>query len=496
MCVPEAGISGSKRHIYCCSLFCSTLPRNNNMAQPTSAARPKRAGEEFARAHENTSKKPRFDYRNPSTLAADAPEDDIILDADVIGKSGAQTKRNAVNIDGYESDSDNDNFNARAADRERRKNEDGGANGKQSKDEEEDDMFADVEEGLQGTGDCDDDEELGREGKKRKKDVRFLDQSDIEGQVMNSKSGGHVSADILLNQRGKKREQSVESSSESGSDEERDLLPEEMEADLAAEIGAGGKKKHAPKLDAFNLKGEEEEGRYDESGNFVRKAQDPDAVNDSWLEGLNKKDMKRAREAQEKRDGERRRKAAEDDATLTSDVLSTLIALLETGETPLEALQRLEKGKPKETKVPKWKQKKQKDKMDVDQPATNGHGAAVDAVETARRKVVEAITGAADALYSREQHEIYDAEREVLMRQYKRETGEDWQPAAEAGASGDLNGLAQWEYRWSDARDSGENHGPYDGQTMKAWNRAGYFGEGVEFRRVGEDGWSRVLDVS
>ncbi|KAK5121925.1 hypothetical protein LTR85_004497 [Meristemomyces frigidus] len=467
------------------------------MAHPSSAARPKRAGEDFARSHENTSKKPRFDYRNPSTLAADAPEDDIILDADVIGKSGPQTKRNAVNIDGYESDSDNDNFNARAEERERRKKDDGGATGKKSVDEEEDDMFADMEEAEQGTADGDDDEELGREGKKRKKDVRFLEPSDIEGQVMNSKSGGHVASDLLVNQRGKQREQSVESSSESGSDEERDLLPEEMEDDLAAEIGAGGKKRHAPKLDAFNLKQEEEDGRFDESGNFVRKAMDPDAVNDSWLEGLNKKDMKKAREAQERRDDERRRKAAADDATLTSDLLSALISQLDTGETPLEALQRLEKGKPKETKVPKWKQKKQNDKMDIDTPAANGNGTAADPAETARRKAVEAITGAADALYSREQHEIYDAEREVLMRQYKRETGEDWQPSVAAGAAEgvDANGSTQWEYRWSDARDGGDSHGPYDGVTMKAWNEAGYFGEGVEFRRIGGD-WSRVLDAS
>lgn len=465
------------------------------MAQPTSAARPKRSGEDFARVYENTSKKPRFDYRNPSTLAADAPEDDIILDADVIGKSGPQTKRNAVNIDGYESDSDNDNFNARAAERERRKDQNGGS---KSKDEEDDDMFADLEEDVQGTNDGDEDEELGREGKKRKKDVRFLEPSDIEGQVMNSKSGGHVSSDLLLNQKSKKREQSVESSSESGGDEERDLLPEEMEDDLAAEIGAGGKKKHAPKLDAFNLKDEEEDGRFDESGNYVRKAVDPDAVNDSWLDGLNKKDMKRAREAQEKRDSERRRKEVEADATLTSDLLSRLISQLETGETPLEALQRLQKGKPKETKVPKWKQKKQKDKMDIDEPAANGNGAASDPAEEARKKAVEAITGAADALYSREQHDIYDAERELLMRQYKRETGEEWQPTAAtpivdvaAGSDG-----TQWEYRWSDARDGGESHGPYNGPTMKAWDEAGYFGEGVEFKRTGGSEWSRVLDAS
>ena len=140
------------------------------MANATPAARPKRSGEDFTRTHDNTSKKPRFDYRNPSTLAADAPEEDVILDADVIGKSGAQTKRNAINIDGYESDSDNDNFNARAEEKERR---DAGPKGG-SKDEDEDDMFADLEEDMQGIRDGDEDEELGREGKARKKDVRFL----------------------------------------------------------------------------------------------------------------------------------------------------------------------------------------------------------------------------------------------------------------------------------------------------------------------------------
>ena len=60
------------------------------MANSTAAARPKRPGEDFTRPRDNASKKPRFDYRNPSTLAPDEPEEDLILDADVIGKSGAQ----------------------------------------------------------------------------------------------------------------------------------------------------------------------------------------------------------------------------------------------------------------------------------------------------------------------------------------------------------------------------------------------------------------------
>ena len=122
------------------------------MSNATSAARPKREAEDFARSHHDSSnngsgtstKKPRFDYRNPSTLAADAPEEDLILDADVIGKSGTNTKRNAVNIDGYESDSDNDNFDARAREKAKRQK----AEEKQSKDEEDDDMFAALEEDL------------------------------------------------------------------------------------------------------------------------------------------------------------------------------------------------------------------------------------------------------------------------------------------------------------------------------------------------------------
>ncbi|KAK0285629.1 hypothetical protein LTR35_004969 [Friedmanniomyces endolithicus] len=470
------------------------------------ASHPKRAAEEFLREQVNTAKKPRFDARNPSTLAADAPEEDLILDADVIGKAGPQTKRNAVVIDGYDSDSGEDNFDARAAERERRKKkkkegESGGRKGGEEEEDEEEDMFAELEEeGGLGMGEGNGEEEGAGEGgrRKKKKDVRFLDQTEIEGQVMDSKSGGHVAADLLAGRNGKQRAASVESTSESGSDEERDLLPEEMEGELAAEIGAGGKKKHAPKLDAFNLKQEEEEGRFDESGNFVRKAMDPDAGNDSWLDGLSKKDMKRAREAQEKRDSERRRKDLEDDATTSSELLARLISQLETGETALEALQRLQKGqkvKVKEAKVPKWKQKKLKDRMDVDEPAATGNGNGAehrDLVEEARKKAVEAITGAADALYSREQHDVYDAEREVLMRQYKRETGEDWKPTVLGAADDDG---AQWEYRWSDARDGVERHGPYDGKTMEAWREAGYFGEGVEYRRVGHSEWDRILDV-
>ncbi|MCJ1374580.1 hypothetical protein MMC20_005812 [Loxospora ochrophaea] len=473
------------------------------MSHPRPAPRPKRGGEEFARTHYldsdgPSSKKPRFDVRNPSALAPDAPEEDAILEADEIGKRGQQTKRNAVNIDGYESDSSNEGFDARADAKAEQAKKSGGGGGK-SKAEEENDMFADLDDDL---GDGDEDEELNREGKKKRKEVTFLDAEDIEGQVAGSKGGGHVKADFSLNaapdgRNGKGKSRDIDEERESSSESD---IGEEERADLQGqvdeEVGAGGKKEHAPRLDAFNMKSEQEEGRFDASGNFVRKAADPDAVHDSWLEGVSKKDMKKAKEAADKRDEERRRKIIEADAVLTSDILKTLIPYLERGETILEALARLGRGKGKKPKRPNnnKNRRKQEDEMDVETAK-----AAEDPAETKRREAVEAITGAADRLLTRGQNEIYDAERELLVRQYKRETGEDWvEPPVEELEEEAADGrreIKQWEYRWSDARDGGEAHGPYDGATMMSWSDAGYFGDGVEFRRAELGGdWSRSVD--
>ena len=112
--------------------------------------------------------------------------------------------------------------------------------------------------------------------------------------------------------------------------------------------------------------------------------------------------------------------------------------------------------------------------------------------EAARKQAIEAVTGAADILMTRGQAEIYDTEREVLTRQYRRETGEEWIDHSQTtDAMTEGAGSAMWEYRWSDARDGGAVHGPYDGPTMDSWKGAGYFGEGVEFRAVGDTGdWS------
>lgn len=443
-----------------------------------------RAGEAYAQPSEANSspnevpsKKLRFDPRNPSNLLAEAADDeeDAILELDTIGKRGGAAKHSAVNLDGFDSDSDDDNFNVRAAERARMKKTaekmaNGGGAKNEDEDEDDDDMFAEEgeeEENEEGG----DDPEL---EVKKKKTVQFMDESKIEGQVQSSTAA--TKAFDIRDSTGKTKEE--DSDSESGGDEGR----AEVGSDIDEELGAGSKKKHAPKMDAFNMRAEGEEGKFDETGNFVRQ-QDPNAIHDSWLEGVSKKEMKKARDAEEQRLQERRKKAREQDAILLSDLLATLISNLQVGETVLEALQRLAKGKPKPK--PKWKRiKKNDDSMDVEDTP--------DEAEVKRKEAVDAITGAADTLMTRGHEEIYDTERELLMRNYKKETGEDW--VDKRSREDESSDSDQWQFRWADARDGGILHGPYDTATVRSWVEAEYFGGDAEFQKVGENGWVNSVD--
>ncbi|KAK0651365.1 hypothetical protein B0T16DRAFT_403752 [Cercophora newfieldiana] len=466
------------------------------MSSRFAAARPKRAGEAFARAHHGEDgdpaaiKKVKFDVRNPSALAPsagddDADADDGVLAADVIGGGGRATKRGAVNIDGYDSDSENETFNARAEARGKKGkeaedvdladvmdnyNSKGSAGVGGDEDDDEVDMFG-------GDDDEDEDQAAGKgKGPKKGKEVHFLDVDQIEGQELASKAGGTVK----LGDDG------------SSDDDEADIEAAIAEEAVDEEVGMGGLKKHAPKIDAFNMRQENEEGAFDEAGNYIRKAVDADAVHDRWLEGVSKKEIKKAAEAQEKRDAEQRQKQREDDSILTGDLLKSLILRLELGETALEALARLGKGLTKPKKVPKWKQKKTKngsDAMEVD-----AEKEPEDPKQVKLKQAIDEITDAADKLLGRDYPNVYDTERERLVRIFRNETGENWvEPPDQAEEEEAPMENTMWEFRWVDGRDSAEKQGPFDGPTMKAWQDAGYFGEGVEFRPAGkEDGWTRI----
>ncbi|KAK4205640.1 hypothetical protein QBC40DRAFT_311893 [Triangularia verruculosa] len=469
------------------------------MSSRFSAARPKRASEAFARTHHGegsqSNKKVRFDVRNPSALAptadsdAEDDQDDEVLAADVIGASTRATKRGAVNIDGYDSDSENEHFEARAEARgdntskvnleDALDNYNSKSGPKKQDSDDEIDMFGDL-------GDSDNDTKSKSKSSRKDKTVNFLDTSQIEGQEGESKSGGRVHLDQQAN---------------TGSDDEEEETEEQIAAAIAEEgldeeVGLGGLKKHAPKIDAFNMRAEQEDGAFDEAGNFIRKAVDADAVHDRWLEGVSKKEMKAAAAAHEKREAELRQKQKESDSISTGDLMTKLILRLEKGENALDALARLRKGQKKEKKIPKWKQNKKKknnagDEMDVDEEKKEK-----DPEQEKIKGTIGEIADAADKLMGREYPDIYDYERERLCRMYYNETGERWVEPEPPAQAEEETGPKMWEFRWTDGRDGGEGNvqGPFDGATMEAWKGAGYFGEGVEFRVKGGDEWTRVAD--
>ncbi|CAG7556680.1 unnamed protein product [Fusarium equiseti] len=451
------------------------------------SVRPKRDGENFARTHHHDesdpdSKRVKFDLRNPSTLAPDAREEDAILDADVIG--GSTTKRGAVNLDGYDSDSDNDNSNVRAEKRKRDEATNTGAKAAATTagDDDDDDMFAadDGDEAGGEGGKVPEEDDPDSSGKKNK--VRFLDADQIDGVDNTSRDKEGIRLDDA-----------------GSSDDEADVELARQEEGVDDEVGMGGLKKNAPKVEAFNLKQEMEEGQFDQDGNYVRKGGDPDAVHDNWLEGLSKKEMRKAAAAHEKREAEARKQRLEDDEILVSELLKTLILNLERAETPLEALARLGKKQIKPKKIPKWKLKKMNkgaEGMDVD-----GGEEAEDPEQKKIKASIDAITEAADKLLSRDYEEIYEQERELLVREYRKETGEDWvEPAKQdeddEGQRAAVKPGTMWEFRWADGRDGDSKQGPYDGATMKAWKDAGYFPDGaVEFRTTDGQDWTLQVDA-
>ncbi|KAI5838115.1 hypothetical protein DFP73DRAFT_486330 [Morchella snyderi] len=425
------------------------------------------------------SKRPKFDVRNPFELAPDAPDDDdVFLEVDEGAVGKRRVRRNRVDIEGYESDSSGDGFD----ETHKAWKADEGAAGKGEEEEEkdDDDMFADLrdsgDEGVKPEV-----KEVGvGPGDKTKKSVKFMELEQIEGQDFASR---REFADIIDEDKGK--------GDDSGEEDEE---PEEVDS----EVGEGGKKKRAPKIDAFNMTSEMDEGRFDDAGNFIRKAAEKDAVHDSWLQGVSRKDMKRAKEAREKRDKELREKMKEDDAISTSGVLAELIGYLEKGETVLEALARLGNAGKKRKAANKisWRERRKKaagggDEMEVDKGKE-----PEDPAEARRKEAVERITGAADRLLTRGQNEIYDETRESLIRQYRRESGEDWVEPKISGAQDNGAPVSKtWEFRWTDGRDDGGVHGPYGTAEMASWNQHGFFDEGAEFRWVdGTEGWTGVTD--
>ncbi|QSL65940.1 hypothetical protein MERGE_003077 [Pneumocystis wakefieldiae] len=295
-------------------------------------------------------------------------------------------------------------------------------------------------------------EENGEESKKgriytgkRGKKTRFVELEEIEGQDFESKR------------------------------EFVDILDEDEEDDDESydpELGASGRKKNPPKIEAFNMKADFEEGRFDEEGNYIRNAPDVNAKHDIWLEGIKREDILKAKKAVEKKEEENRLLSEKKEELLLGNMYEMLLNLLEVGETILEALQRLGEGLEQKKR---WGNKNKRDSQELKNEETQK-----------KYRDIEKLTELADKLMQYGHSEIYDLTREAIARKYQKETGKVWTHPRK-------DEEPKYEYKWEGKE---EVYGPYERFQIKEWYDQGFFTEQkIEIRKIGDQVFHTLEDL-
>ncbi|CCH42153.1 Midasin [Wickerhamomyces ciferrii] len=245
--------------------------------------------------------------------------------------------------------------------------------------------------------------------------------------------------------------------------------------------------KHEPKIDAFNLRAEQSEGRFDIDGNFIRGESSEDEQDNQWLDGLKKKDIQKAKAAQLKRQELSKQKKEVNDEKLTEDLLFELIGELDPVETPLEALQRLNKGSKKQNRYKKFKLSEEEQET-----------------QRIKKEKVLKITSLAEKLIEHGVTDIYELEKESIMLRYKQESGKNYiKPQKEqkdikeststdtATSTTSTTSPVQWEFRWVG---DDKIHGPYGSNEMNYW-KSNYFQNNVEIRKFGTSDFIHINKI-
>lgn len=386
----------------------------------------------------STSKRTRF--TDPSDPATNG--DDQSFAEQVDENLENVSSRKGVKTEGYESDSSDDGEGVV----ESRKK-------KATEDDDDDDMFAAT----------DPDKKAKSEGS-GKKEEKYLALGDIEGQEFGRTATGGDSSD---------------------SDEPED----EDDAERRKKEGMGYE------MSSFNMKAEMEEGKFAEDGTFVRSF-DPHAVHDKWMEGLDEREMKKARRTKklmESREREREQREAAEAERGKEDVMKELLGLMDKGETVLETLQRL--GASSRSKGSRRTPKK-KNATEVLPQAIEGTTKSEQAHE---EDPVTRVTSLASTLMSLGDSDVYEATYEMMLRLVRRSgiVAADWDPHPPPPQTPDT----KYEYKWAPdyvAASGGQAsadavYGPYGATELTAWKAASYFGDDAErilVRRVGGDDWA------
>ncbi|KAJ9089483.1 hypothetical protein DSO57_1012602 [Entomophthora muscae] len=173
------------------------------------------------------------------------------------------------------------------------------------------------------------------------------------------------------------------------------------------------------KIEAFNLKDLTKEGAFDETGNFVWKAKDKNSHHDSWLTGISKEEISKAKAARDKQlerislseyeknlSGVSKEKGL--DLLTPDEVKLLLINLMRPHETVLASLSRLGGQTKKRVRVNKNRAKK----AEQAPPETSEEMNA----EVQRKKDIDRITELAAHLLDQGHLSIYQETYESLVR--------------------------------------------------------------------------------
>lgn len=446
-----------------------------------------------------------------------AGEEEALMEQDV-GLGAASTARKRVNTDGYDSDSSLSEDELDGASRRGKGRTDKAPtlDSEAGPADEDVDMFGEppsaalVEDDARAPARAS--RKNGKSGTRAGGKDDFLEMDDIEGQdfstereymdIVDEDVEDDVDAEFQSHGVSAERRQGHTSGALSRDQNGHDGDDEDDDDDdeIDDEVGALGRKRNAPKLDSFNMRAEMEEGAFDEDGNYIRASKDKRDSQDDWLNDVSRKDMERAREAQRAQAEARQRQQDAAGGGLAADasvgdMLAELIGFLQTGETLLEALQRHGGGKSGVRTGPRRRRDKQ---------SATSEGASKDSSEKRR---IERISAIADRLMTRTELEVYDSERERLIRQYKAITGREYHEAGSFESNGRANGddeddmfaaapasEKQWEFFWAGAEES--INGPYSQNEMRDWAREGYFQQSQAYARaldVGESAdWTLI----
>ncbi|CAN6609785.1 hypothetical protein TRVA0_004S01706 [Trichomonascus vanleenenianus] len=221
-----------------------------------------------------------FDPANPLTVVQNAEEkrteEEVLLEDDVF--SSLRRKKKGVRVDLSDSE--------------------------EEKVDQDDDMFESDEEERETSS---------------KGAVETLDMTKFERELKKGDEGELPSLDH--------DEEEEDDDDDMFSDKEAEEDPEEEEEE----------EEDQPKMDSFNLKSDMDEGVFDAEGNFIRHAADEKDYQDAWLQGVSKKDIRKAREANRSQNAQNsnKKRPVESVKSLSLRLASVLTS---PDQTPIQAL--------------------------------------------------------------------------------------------------------------------------------------------------------------